>query len=202
MRLKNISPDTYTDDQRKLHDVLQASIGKHLRGFVTSRKDGALIGPFNILLHFPRIGAAVWSVFSALADHSSLPSSVREIAILLTGARSSALYELYSHEAVALGLGMPFEKVATIAAGQRPVGLTREESVAFDVVSVFSRGGQIPNTTYRAAVECFGEQGVAELACTVGCYSTIGFLLNSFDVALPGTELTEEETTTLRRGLA
>lgn len=192
MRLKNISPKSYTEDQKKLHAVLKASIDKHLQGFVTSRSDGALIGPFNILLHFPALGAAVWSVFIALADQSTLPASVREIAILMTGARCSALYELYSHESVALRLGMPLAKVATIAAGQRPNDLTREESIAFDVVSVLNRGGQIPNTTYRAAVECFGEQGVAELACTVGCYSTICSLLNSFDVALPGTELADE----------
>ncbi len=192
MRLKNIPPSSYTADQQKLGDVLRASIAQHLQGFATSRADGALIGPFNILLHFPELGAAVWNVFSALADRSSLPPSVREIAILLTGPRRSALYELYSHESVALGIGMAFEKVATLAAGQRPSDLTREESIAFDVVSVLNRGGQIPNTTYRAAVDCFGEKGVAELACTVGCYWIIGCLLNSFDVALPGTELAEE----------
>lgn len=192
MRLKNIVPNTYTEDQKRLHDVLSASIDRHLQGFVTSRSDGALVGPFNILLHFPRLGAAVWGVFSALADQSRLPPSVREVAILLTGAKLSALYELYSHESVASRLGMPFDKVASLAAGQRPPDLTREERAAFDVVSVLTRGGQIPSTTYRMAIDCFGEQGVAELACTAGCYSTIAFLLNSFDVALPGTELTDE----------
>lgn len=192
MRLKNIVPHTYTEAQKNLRDVLQASIDRHLRGFVTSRDDGALIGPFNILLHFPELGGAVWNIFSALADHSTLPASVREVAILLTGAKSSALYELYSHESVALRLGMSLEKVATLAAGQRPADLTREENVAFDVVSVLNRGGQIPNTTYRTAVDCFGEQGVAELACTVGCYSTIGFLLNSFDISIPATEIADE----------
>lgn len=191
MRLKNIPIGQYTKEQSDLAATLNASIEKHLQGFVTKRDDGALIGPFNILLHYPALGSAVWSVFTALADQSTLPASVREIAILMTGARYSALYELYSHETVALRIGMPPDKVATLAAGQRPADLTREEGIAFDFISILHRGGQVPNTTYKAATECFGEQGVAELACTAGCYCIIGFLLNSFDVALPGTELAE-----------
>lgn len=192
MRLKNIVPKNYTEAQRHLYGVLKASIDRHLEGFVSSRDDGALIGPFNILLHFPSIGEAVWGVFSALADHSVLPISVRELTILLTGAHCSALYELYSHESVALSLGMPLQKIATLAAGERPSDLSREESVAFDLVSTLNRGRAVPNTTYRMAVDCFGEQGVAELACTVGCYTTIGLLLNSFDVSIPATEIADE----------
>jgi hypothetical protein len=191
MRLKNIPPHDFTQEQKRLYETLNSSIERHLQGFVAKREDGALIGPFNALMHFPALGAPVWSVFSALADHSALPPFVREIAILLTGARYSALYELYSHETVALRIGMAPDKVATLAAGQRPGDLTKEEGVAFDVISVLHKGGQIPNTTYKAAVECFGKQGVAELACTAGCYCIIGFLLNSFDVALPGTELAD-----------
>lgn len=191
MRLQNISPSQLTPPQRSLYDIVNASIEKHLQGFVAKRQDGALIGPFNILLHFPELGAPVWSVFSALADRSSLPPFVREIAILMTGARYSALYELYSHEAVSRRIGMSAEKVATLAAGQRPSDLTREEAVAFDVISILHRGAQIPNITYAVALECFGERGVAELACTAGCYCIIGFLLNSFDVALPGIEFAE-----------
>lgn len=191
MRLRNIPIDQYTMEQSSLAATLNTSIAKHLQGFVTKRPDGALIGPFNILLHYPAIGSSVWSVFTALADHSTLPAAVREIAILLTGARYAAIYELYSHEAVSLGIGMFPDKVATLAAGQRPADLTREEGIAFDIISILHRGGQIPNSTYQAAVGCFGEQGVAELACTAGCYCIIGFLLNAFDVALPGTELAE-----------
>lgn len=192
MRLKNIVPLDYTEAQKHLYGVLKASIDRHLEGFVSSRDDGALIGPFNILLHFPKLGEAVWAVFSALADHSVLPITVRELAILLTGANCSALYELYSHESVALRVGMPLSKVATLAAGQRPADLSREENVAFDMVSTLNRGKPVPNTTYRVAVDCFGEQGVAELACTVGCYTTIGLLLNSFDVSIPTTEIADE----------
>lgn len=192
MRLKNIPPASYNSEQSELYGVLSASITKHLQSFVTARSDGALIGPFNILLHFPRLGSAVWSVFSALADNSTLPAPVREIAILLTGAKNSALYELYSHESVARSIGMPPESVASFAAGLKPEGLSREERVAFDIASTLNRGGPLPDSLYRLGVETFGTLGMAELACTVGCYTTISTLLNTFDVALPGTELADD----------
>ncbi len=189
MRLNNLSPSTLGQQQIKLYGMMQASIKKHLQGFVTSREDGALIGPFNILLNFPQLGASVWGLFDILANHSKLTPTVREIAILLTGARFSALYELYSHESVALRMGMAPELIASLAVGQRPANLSREENVAFDVISALLDGAQLPNSTFRLAEECFGADGLAEIGCCIGCYTTISVLLNTFDINVPETEL-------------
>ena len=51
MRLKNIPIDRYTKGLFDLAVTLNASSEKRLRGSITKRTDGALIGPFNILLH-------------------------------------------------------------------------------------------------------------------------------------------------------
>lgn len=189
MRLENISPERLDEQQKVLFETLQESISAHLQGFVTARADGALIGPFNILLHFPTLGIPVWGVFKALADHSTLSGPVREMAILLTGAKFAALYELYSHESVALIIGMSDASVAALSVGQRPIGLDDEANLAFDVISGLLKGGPLPMTVYRFAKDRFGAEGLAELACTIGCYTTIATLLNVFDVAVPATEL-------------
>ena len=188
-RIPVISPKDYTPEQHQLYKTLDASIQKYLQGFVSSRSDGALIGPFNILLRFPQLGTAIWNLFTVLAESTALPSLAREVVILATGAHYSCLYELYSHEAVALRKGLSESKIETIAAGQRPNDLTREEALAYDVASILNRGALIPQSTYNAAVKTFGEQGMAEMVTTIGCYTTICVLLNAFDVSLPGTEL-------------
>ncbi|MHB8284133.1 MAG: carboxymuconolactone decarboxylase family protein [Caulobacteraceae bacterium] len=189
MRLPNLAPDMLTPAQRPLFEKLHAGIAEHLQGFTTQRPDGALIGPFNAMLHFPTYGGPAWDIFLSLAGGSVLPKAVREVVILATGARFGSLYELYSHEALAPKSGLSAAKIRTLAAGERPADLTDEEAMAYDVAAVLNRGRQVPNSTYQAAATAFGVQGVAEIAYLVGCYGLISSLLNTFDVNLPGTEL-------------
>ena len=185
MRLEPIAPSDLSPEQRTLHDQLTEGIKQHLHGFLSARPDGALIGPFPAMLHFPQFGAPAWSIFTALAEHSTLPRPAHEVAILVTGARLHSRYELYSHERVAASAGLSQAKIATITAGQRPPDLTDEEGVAFDVASVLSIGGQLGETLYRASIKAFGEAGTAELFYLIGCYQMISTLLNGYDVPVP-----------------
>ena len=189
MRLPKIPSNLVTSEQRPLFEKLNTGIRENLQDFTTHKPDGSLIGPFNVLLHFPAYGTPVWDLFLALAGNSVLPKAAREVVILATAARFGSLYELYSHEAVAAKSGLTASKIRTIAAGERPSDLTGEESMAYDMAAVLNRGHQVPNSTYDAAVAAFGVQGVAEIAYFVGCYCIISSLLNTFDVNLPGTEL-------------
>jgi 4-carboxymuconolactone decarboxylase len=101
MRLPSIPLNEVTAEQRSLFDKLNTGIKEHLHGFTTHKPDGSLIGPFSALLLFPAYGTPVWELFLALGGNSVLPKAVREVVILATAARFGALYELYSHEAVA-----------------------------------------------------------------------------------------------------
>ena len=185
MRLEPIAPAEMTAEQRALHETMSEGIRKNLHGFKSEREDGALIGPFPAMLHFPQYGKAAWEVFTALSKNSTLPKTAHEVAILVTGAKLHSRYELYSHERVAAGAGLSASKISTISAGQRPADLTEEEGVAYDVATRLSQGGQLGDTTYKAAVSAFGEQGTAELFYLIGCYCLISVLLNGYDVPVP-----------------
>lgn len=185
-RLEPLPPSALSDEQRTLHETMLEGIRKNLKGFQTEREDGALIGPFAAMLHFPKLGAAAWSVFTALSEVATLPKPAHEIAILVTGARLQSRYELYSHEVVARNAGLNETKVATITAGNRPADLSTEEGITYDVASVLSAGGQLQESTYQQALKAFGEQGCAELFYLIGCYQMISTLLNAYDVSVPG----------------
>ncbi len=186
MRVQAIPPEELSPEQKPLYESMKAGVEAHLKGFVSARADGALIGPFPAMLRFPQVGAAAWGVFTALTAHSTLPKPAHEAAILVVGARLGSRYELYSHEVVAGQAGLSAAKIATIAAGERPSDLTVEEAAAYDVASLLSRGGQLPESTYQAALAAFGEAGVAELVYLTGCYAMISMLLNAYDVPVPG----------------
>jgi 4-carboxymuconolactone decarboxylase len=72
-------------------------------------------------------------------------------------------------------------------AGQRPVDLTREEAIAYNFAAALVSGGVLPELTYKAAVEQFGEHGAAELSYLIGFYCMVSITLNTFDVPVPGS---------------
>lgn len=67
MRLAPIAPKDLSPQQLALHNAMKASIEKYLGGFIWQRADGALIGPFNPLLHFPQFGKPILELFRALS---------------------------------------------------------------------------------------------------------------------------------------
>ena len=75
-----------------------------------------------------------------------------------------------------------------MAAGSRPADLTEQEGIGFDVATALSRGAQLPESTYQAALSAFGQAGVAELIYLIGFYCMISVLLNGFDVPVPGRD--------------
>jgi len=185
MRLPIIPPNELSEEQKPLYEDMKAGIAKSFQGFVNTRDDGALLGPWNPWLHEPKIGRAVWELTKAMAAEPSLPPAIREIAILVTGSHFKSGYELYAHVRVAELKGLSDEKIATIVAGQRPVDLTRAEAVAYDMAYALVNGGVLPEFTYKAAVERFGAHGAAELSYLIGLYCLVSMTLNTFDVPVP-----------------
>jgi len=71
-------------------------------------------------------------------EHTSLPKSVLQVAVLVTGTRLGARYQIYGHEHLAENAGVSNAKIATIVAGERPTDLSRDEAVAYDVAAALN----------------------------------------------------------------
>lgn len=188
MRLPLLPPADLSPEQRPLYDDMRKGIETSFKGFTAINAAGELIGPWNPWLRFAKFGGPVWELVKALSASPTLPRPVREIAILVTGAKFHSAYEIYAHVLVAELRGLPDEKIATIVAGQRPAYLTREEAVAYDVASALVSGGVLPPLTYQQAIGAFGEAGTAEFIYLVGLYCMVSVTLNGFDVPVPESE--------------
>ncbi|MEI9401813.1 carboxymuconolactone decarboxylase family protein [Mesorhizobium argentiipisi] len=185
MRLPLLLPSELSPDQRDLYDDMQNGIQSSFKGFAAVNDDGALMGPWNPWLHFSRFGGPTWELVKALSASPTLPKPVREVAILVTGVHFHSAYELYAHVLVAEANGLAEETIATIAAGQRPVDLTRQQAAAYDVASALVSGRLLPDLVYRHAVKTFGADGAAELIYLTGLYSLVSVILNGFEVPVP-----------------
>jgi 4-carboxymuconolactone decarboxylase len=180
-----IAPADLSPEQRPLYEDMRAGIEKNFQGFKAISDTGALIGPWNPWLHEPKFGKPIWDLTKALSTSPALPRPVREVAILVTGAKFRAAYAIYAHVLAAEQRGLADDKLATIVAGQRPGDLTREEAIAYDVTSALLESGALPELSFRQAVEAFGQHGAAELIYLVGLYCLVSVTLNGFDVRVP-----------------
>ena len=185
MRLPLIPPAELTPQQKPLYDEMRKGIASNFNAFKVEREDGALMGPWNPWLHEPKIGKAIWDLTLAMTAGAVLPDAIRQIVILVVGARYDAAYEIYAHIAVAERDGMPPERLATICADLKPDDLSREESIAFDLAYVLVRGGTLPEPIYRLALTTFGQQALNEMIYLVGLYALVSTTLNGFDVPVP-----------------
>ena len=86
MRLVPIPPQELDASQRQLFDSIVGFTKAQHPKFTFADEGGALVGPFNPMLHFPQFGKAAWGVNVALSENTTLPKPVHELVILLTGA--------------------------------------------------------------------------------------------------------------------
>jgi len=185
MRLTPINPGELNDSQRALYESINKGIEASFTSFTAKLDDGSLLGPFNPMVQFPQYGAALWDYNKAISTGSTLSKNVREVATLVVGARFSARYEIYAHEHITRSIGMSEEKIASLSTGQRPLDLTDEENLSFEVATVLMKGGQLPETLYKLAINKFGQNGFAELVHVIGCYSVVSLMLNAYDIPVP-----------------
>jgi alkylhydroperoxidase family enzyme len=167
---------------------MRKGIGGHFNAFKAIAADGSLMGPWNPWVHEPVIGRAIWDLTLALTAQASLPDNVRQLVILVVGARYDSAYEIYAHIAVAEREGMKPERLASLTADVKPSDLTAEESVAFDVAYKLVRGGTLPEPLYHLAVQTFGQHGANEMFYLVGLYSLVSVTLNAYNVPVPERE--------------
>ncbi|HEY2532441.1 MAG TPA: carboxymuconolactone decarboxylase family protein [Xanthobacteraceae bacterium] len=192
MRLPLLPPRSLSAEQRALYDDIMSVVNHSFGSFVAMRQDGTLIGPFNSMLHFPAFGRAAWAFNKTMYEHTTLPNSILQVAVLVTATRVGARYQIYGHEHLAESAGLARAKIATIVAGERPVDLTRQEAVAYDVATALNWCAPLPETIYQAGVDAFGERGMAEIIYLVACFHMVGIVLNGYAVPVPGEDDADE----------
>lgn len=189
MRIKPLPPDTLSPEVRYVHDEIASLIGRSQSQVNMIDAQGALLGPFSPMLHYPQFGIPALSFLRSLDMHATLDKRVREVAILAVGAAFGARFVLYAHEIMAAAFGLPGDIVASLAAGGHPFGLNEQETIAHNIAHVLVTGHVVPDSTYKHAVQVFGQDGVAELFFLIGSYSLIAMILNGFDIPAPDNNI-------------
>lgn len=156
----------------------------------------AMGGPFNVLLRSPELGDLSQALGAYIRFNSSLPGTLRELAIIMTARHWTAHFEWYAHKNAALAEGLDPAIVDAIAAGRRPESMQPDERVVYEFCNELFTDHRVSDTTFAAAIDALGERGVVDVIGTVGYYSMVSMLLNVDEYPLP--EGVEPELAPLR----
>ena len=85
MRLPLVPRSNLGPEQRQLYDDMRQGIESNFKGFEAINSNGALVGPWNPWLNYPKFGGPIWELVKVLSTSPTLPRPVREVAILVTG---------------------------------------------------------------------------------------------------------------------
>lgn len=172
-RLPNLTPETMTALQRRVHDA------------IASGPRGSVRGPFPALLHCPAAADHLQRLGEYLRFGSALPARAREVAILATSRHWKCQHEWHSHEPLALEAGVPAAPVAAMRGGEEPRFDDPTDRAVHEFAVALLKRGAVGERAYRAARDALGAAGVVELVVVVGYYTTLAMTLNAHEVPLP-----------------
>jgi 4-carboxymuconolactone decarboxylase len=172
-RMPPIPDDKMTDAQKRVAAEIIAG------------PRGKLVGPFIPLLRSPELMSRMQKVGEYIRYQNSLGHKLTEFTILITARRWTQEFEWDSHYELALKAGMEPEIVAAVREGRRPTGMTLDEEVVYDFCAELAQNQSVSDATYTRALKSFGEQGVIDLTCTVGYYTSLAMIMNVARTPLP-----------------
>ena len=176
-RLTRRSYADFSDEEKVLFD----KIAKGRQGVA----DGHIGGPFDVWVLSPEMGDRLNGLGGMFRFRTAVNRRYIELAILMIGADWQAQFEWYAHEPMARQAGLPDHVIAAIKTGQMPVFDDAGDRLTYAVCHELLTQRHVNTATFTAAVELFGERGVAEIINVAGFYTMVCMSLNTFEVDLP-----------------
>ena len=142
-------------------------------------------GPGSVMIHVPKAHRWATGLNHYLRDESSLPKKVQELAMLVTARELDCQHIWNAHAASARKAGVRNEIVDALRDRKELPALAADEAAVVHFGREFFRTHRVSRGAFQAALEQFGRQGVVELGLTLGNYSLLALMINSFDSDLP-----------------
>ena len=147
-------------------------------------------GPLAVMLNAPEMLARGEHLRAYLrGDSSSLPATMRELAMLVTARENDCQFIWTAHAASARRAGLSDDLVDNLRDKQPLIRISAQESAVVEYGREYFRTRRVSRATFDAAISQFGVRGVAELTSLMGYYALLAFNINAFEMLPePGEE--------------
>lgn len=142
--------------------------------------------PYNVYLRSPELAELLLKAAQHIRFKSSLPARLNEFSILITARQWGAQYEWFAHHRLALKAGLNPAVAEDLAQGKRPAGMQPDEAAVYDFAHELHTTHGVSDSTYKAVLDKFGEQGVVDLIAVNGYYTLTSMILNVDRTPVPG----------------
>src|SRR5215210_3252506 len=150
-RFPTIPPDQYTDAQKKAAE-----------DFLAARKV-PVFGPFEPLMYSPEVMSQARAMGDFLRYKSGIGNTLSELVILVTAREWTQDYEWHVHAPIAAKAGIKPEIIAAIRDGRRPMGMSDDEEIVYEVSTELHRYKRVSDATFARAEKRFGKPAVVDL---------------------------------------
>lgn len=176
---------TKIDDEQREALAVFASTARDV-----TKSEGTVLNIFRTMVHAPRALTAflAWGGY-ILSRRNSLSERDRELVILRTGFNCGSGYEFTQHTRIGLDSGLTEAEIEAIKAGPDDPSWNDNDRAMLRATDDLTRDHHVSDASW-AALSFFTDKQKMDLVMTVGQYTQVSMLLNSFGVQLdPGQEL-------------
>ncbi len=157
-------------------------------------KRGRVLNIFRTLVRSPK-GYKRFSLWGGyiLGPNSDLDPREREILILRAGFNCKSGYEWAQHKAIGLDSGLTEVEIEAIKVGAEDPSWKKSDALLITAADELTEDKFISNDTWAALQEFFTQKQMMDAVMTVGQYTQVSMMLNSFGIQLEeGQELDED----------
>jgi 4-carboxymuconolactone decarboxylase len=179
MRLKLLSPDEMSADQKSTYDESIAG------------KRGKPPAPMMAWLNSPQMARHATRLGEVLRFDTMFPAKLSEIAILVTARHFTAHYEWYAHKRLALQGGVEEKIIDDIRDRRTPQFDDPKAKTIYDVAKSLHEAQGLAKALYDEAVSVLSLRGLVEIIGLCGYYTMVSMTLNTFEFDLPEGQTSE-----------
>ncbi|CAK4032499.1 related to 4-carboxymuconolactone decarboxylase family [Lecanosticta acicola] len=170
----------YIDDDPKMSTAEDQAVVERVK----ERRGGKLIALDKTLLHAPPV-ADGWNGFlKAIRTQTTLPDSIRELAICRVAALNHAWYEWDQHKPILeKSSALKQDVVEKIKdRGWDGSGLDEKHLAVFEYTNAMTLGCIVKEAIFKGLKALFSDREVVEITATVAAYNTVSRFLVALDV--------------------
>ncbi|MGH7061754.1 MAG: carboxymuconolactone decarboxylase family protein [Stellaceae bacterium] len=150
------------------------------RAMVEAR--GQIGGPNKIWLDNPELAKVMGPVGAYFRTGYSLSEREREIAVVTINSKWRSIYPTNAHERAAKAAGLPADKVEAMLSGLPTAFSDTREQVVYEMAACLADSRWVANGLYDRAVAALGHQGITDVICLMGFYTSVSMTLAFYDV--------------------
>ena len=174
-RIEPVDLDRLDADQRAALEPFLASDGGKVGG-------GRILNIFRTLAQAPKALTAFlgWGNY-ILSKRNALTPRDRELVILRTGYNCRSGYEWTQHKRIGLDCGLTEDEIERIKAGPDAAAWSDIDRAMLRATDELTADHFVTDATW-AALAPLGDKGRMDLVMTVGQYTQVSMMLNSFGI--------------------